>query len=241
MKHRVGLAAAGLLAAGCVAGVSLGIPGNGVIQTQTREVSGFSQVEIHGVIHAKVAVGPAGPLVIKGDENLLPLIKTEVRDGRLVVTVDAPEGIRPTQPITLDIITPTLDSVVAHDASRVEATVAEAPKLSLEAHGASMLTATGLDSPSVVLKGTGTAHAQVVGKAARIALDLSGASRAELAKLAATNAEVQISGASRADLQVEDLIKGQVSGASNLRVQGTVSQREVQKSGASRIVYPPQE
>ena len=63
----------------------------------------------------KVIVGATAEQQVKvaAQPNLLPLIKTEVVDGQLIVTLDAEDGVTTTKPMSLTIEIPVLESVAA--------------------------------------------------------------------------------------------------------------------------------
>ena len=102
----------GILATGCgddgVSNVNLtgpssisGSPGNtvvtasGTVVTQVRSVSGFSAVAIGvpGRLVIEHAGGP-GSLTITGDENVLSVITSNVRDGQLTIGLAANTDLR---------------------------------------------------------------------------------------------------------------------------------------------------
>lgn len=64
---------------------SQSISGNGNIQSQNRDVSGYDKIEISGGIDLVLKQGDTEGIVLKGDENLLEHIITEVKDGKLKI------------------------------------------------------------------------------------------------------------------------------------------------------------
>src|SRR5205823_2447690 len=70
MMRQYGLMAVVILALGCRIG---SVPGSGTVKQESREVADFTSVEVGSVVHATVRVGPKAPIVLEGDDNLLPL------------------------------------------------------------------------------------------------------------------------------------------------------------------------
>ena len=64
------------------------VVGSGKIETETRKLAAFDEIEFRVPGDFDVAIGNPSPLRIKADDNILPLIKTEVRDGRLIVSAE---------------------------------------------------------------------------------------------------------------------------------------------------------
>jgi hypothetical protein len=227
------------VASGCVVGLAQGVPGNGVIQKATREVGDFHEVEVHGAFQATIALGERRPVVIEGDENLLELITTEVRGERLVVGVNNKTGINPTKPITLTVTTPALDAVILGGASKADVTAGESDKFTVHASGATKATVKGLKTKTVDVEASGASQVTLEGSGETVKLGVSGASKANLTAFPVGSVQAEVSGASSAVVNVSQAVKGGVSGASELKVEGTPTARNVSTSGASRVVYPP--
>ena len=78
------LALLALVAAGCGGGSSTN--GSGHVVTVSRSVADFSAIDLTGQANVVVSVGPSTAGTIKGDDNIVPLIHTDVRDGKLVIS-----------------------------------------------------------------------------------------------------------------------------------------------------------
>ena len=62
------------------------VKGNGIKATESRAVAAFTAIEATGIGNLKLRVGEADSLKISADENILPLIKSEVKNGVLVLS-----------------------------------------------------------------------------------------------------------------------------------------------------------
>src|SRR5216117_4037518 len=75
-----------------------GVRGSGVRKTEKRELPAFTSIETTGAFEVEVTCQKPASFEIEADDNILPLIQTEVRDGVLRVTTtrsySAPGGIR---------------------------------------------------------------------------------------------------------------------------------------------------
>src|SRR3546814_21172017 len=74
------MAAAVLLLASCDLDC---IRGNGRETTENRTLDEFSGIDVGGAYKLQLTCNEQQSLVIRAEENLLPLIKTEVRNGKL--------------------------------------------------------------------------------------------------------------------------------------------------------------
>ncbi len=80
------------------------IVGSGISKTEHRQVGLFDEFEFHGAGRVELAIGQLQPLEITADDNILPLLRTEVVGTRLVVRPVEP--IRPKVPIVLRVAVP---------------------------------------------------------------------------------------------------------------------------------------
>ena len=65
-----------------------GISGNGDVVEESRDIAGFTGVEVSTGIDVYLTEGDEFEVVVEADENLHDVILTEVRGGRLVVRTD---------------------------------------------------------------------------------------------------------------------------------------------------------
>jgi len=190
-----------------------GVEGSGVIVEEKREVKDFHSLRISGGYELAVAVGPEESLIIKGDDNLLPLITTVVEDGVLILK--SKKAISPKSPIRLTVSAKTLKSL----------------KLSGSAAGA----VTGLQTPEFAVACSGSCRLTLSGKADVLDIDVSGSGKIDAAALPATSARVDISGSGEADLTVSESLKVKISGSGTVRYAGA-PKVEQSVSGSGRIV-----
>ena len=64
------------------------IEGSGDVVTETRAVSGFDRVILGGIGELTLIQGEEESLEIEAEDNILPQITTEVRDGTLTISFD---------------------------------------------------------------------------------------------------------------------------------------------------------
>ena len=61
--------------------------GSGTMKVEKRTVPSFTAVDISGAYNVEIAVQKEPGLEIEGDDNLLPLVTTEVRNGVLEIAI----------------------------------------------------------------------------------------------------------------------------------------------------------
>ena len=65
-----------------------GLAGSGVRKTEQRDLKSFSAIDTTGAYTVDVTCQKPAGVEVEADDNILPLIKTEVRDGTLFVSND---------------------------------------------------------------------------------------------------------------------------------------------------------
>jgi hypothetical protein len=185
--------------AGTVVGSGIVI-GSGVVATEARPVASFTAVSVDHPARVVVVWGGAESLEVSADDNILPLVTSEVREGRLFLSLAANPGISTSREIVHRVTVRELEEVEASGAARLELRGVAAESFSLRLSGASSVSGDG--------------------RCERLELRLSGSSRAEIPGLRSRLALAVVSGASHALLRVEDELVVTASGASVLEYLG---------------------
>jgi len=196
--------------------VNLGRPhvqGSGVVRTEQRDVTGFDQIDVGGAIHLDYTPGKDTTVEVTTDDNLLPLLVTEVSGGTLHVFMQGSTST--SHGPTVKVSAPALKG--------------------LTVSGASSATLTGLDAPALRLTVSGASHVTASGTADRLDIDCSGASQVHARGLTAKTVKADVSGASTAEVHATEEVEADASGASTVRYAGSPARVKERPSGASSI------
>lgn len=174
--------------------------GSGPLATESRAVQGFTGVSVSDAGHLIVRQTGVESLEITAEESLLPLIRSEVVNGTLVLGFAPGVSVATAHEIQYRLTVRDLTGLEASGASRVEILDLSTPQLGTVLSGASSLRASGV----------ATHHAVV----------LSGASRCEGPDLQSRVVTSTLSGASYALVRVSDSLTTVASGASTLEYYG---------------------
>lgn len=181
-----------------VAACSVGEKGSGTITTESRSVTGFSEVEVHGVIHLDLTLGAPHAVLLTGDDNLLPLVETKVVGDKLVIR--STRSISPSAPLVAKI---------------------EAPDVTLVGgSGAADLRVSNVDNGELALELSGAGKMQAEGKTSKLRLRVSGAGSADAQKMMADEVVVDVSGAATVDVGSPKTLAVEISGAGTVRYSG---------------------
>ncbi len=231
-----------LMFAGCDSNVTIRIntgeqvDGSGTPTSVERSLGRFDQIRVSNAISASLSVGDASAVVVSGDDNIVPLVLTDVKDGTLTVRFKDNTSVTTKTPLKVEITTEAAPSAIdVSGASRFNAAELENDLTSIVLSGASRLQIDDLKGDELRLELSGASHASILGTASRLSVEASGASTAELSQLAAETATVEASGASTVKVQADQSIRGEASGASTVVYSGQGPDVDVETSGASSL------
>jgi len=191
------IALTGLVTASCHHGFA-DVKGSGKREVQKREVSPFTSISTEGAFNIDVVCQKDVSLEVEGDDNVLPLVSTEVRGNVLRISNTKSYSVH--EPVTLRISVPNLEAISADGAGKIQIANVNNDKLQISSNGAAAVT--------------------VAGTTKMIGVDTNGASKIDTHNLRSAHAIVDSKGASKIDLGVCDKIDVNVSGVSHVTYRG---------------------
>lgn len=223
---------------GLVTGCNLiGIHGNGDVKKESRKISSFNGIEVSGAFKVYLKQGPTEELVVETDENILPLVRTEVYGSTLKI-----ETVKPISHVTTLKVYITFKDLNKLDLSGAVDVVSEGmlniAALDFEASGASD-TKLELTVQKLHMDCSGASKIKLIGTAREVEMDLSGASDILAYDLVAETYDLEISGAGEAQINVTKKIAAEISGAGTVKYKGTPSEIDQNVSGAGSIKKVP--
>lgn len=199
--------------------------GSGNVVTETREVSGFHAIEVDYPATVFVSQGSQESLKIEAEDNLLPNLKTQVRNGTLEIFYrrENDKHVNPTKTVRITIVVKDLDEVDFNSAGELTVEELKTDNLDVSLSGAG-----NLDLNKVQLKGlgvnlSGAGSLAASGVADNLDLNISGFGDFKGADLHGQAARVNISGAGSATVWVDDDLTASISGAGSISYYGSPS------------------
>lgn len=215
MKRIVCLLAIVVAMSGCGAlkWSSKGLAGSGVLKTEKREVGAFTSVDVSGAYEVEIVCQKQPGLEIEGDDNLLPLVKTYVKDNTLYIESDRPYNTK--KSIKVRVTTANLEGV--------------------SSSGASKITLEGVKNEQLVIETSGASKIDAAGETRNLEIESSGASKVDVQQLRASRVKVSLSGAGYANIYASEEVNADVSGASKVTYYGEPKVVNKSVSGAGSI------
>ncbi len=174
------------------------VKGSGNRQTQKREVAPFTSISTDGAFTIEVVCQKDVSLEVEGDDNVLPLMTTEVSGN--VLHLKNTKSYSVNQPIVVRISVPNLEG--------------------LSVNGAGKFDVTGLNNERFEIDANGAPAINVSGSTKLVDIDTNGAAKIDTHNLRAARAVVDSKGVSKVDLGVSDQLDVTVSGPSQVTYRG---------------------
>ena len=190
------------------------VRGSGVVKTQSRDVSGFSAIALSAIGEVHVERGDKDSLTVEAEDNVLPLLETTVKDGKLTLSPKNNSNISPTRPIVYRITTKQLDGVSISGSGSVHAAKVDAKTFSIAVSGSGKVSASG--------------------KADSLKIAISGSGSTDTSNLPVASARIAVSGSGKVTVNAQETLDVSVVGSGSIDYLGNP---KVQKriTGAGRV------
>jgi putative autotransporter adhesin-like protein len=202
-----------------------GDPGSGVVKTETRKVSDFHALEIDYPAQVVITQGTAISVKIEAEDNVLPGLKTEVKDGTLNIFYKSnnDKHVNPTKAVKITIVVKDLDDVQFSSAGELTIKGLKTDQLDFSLNGAGKVVINDIETKILKLDLSGAGSLDATGTADDLDLNISGFGSFEGADLHSQTASITISGAGSATTWVDDELDANVSGAGSINYYGSAS------------------
>jgi hypothetical protein len=210
--------------------------GSGTIVTEQRGVAGFDAIHLSGAGTLHIIQGATETLTIRTHDNILPLVRTLIRDGTLHISINHahPGRIRPAPIYEVSVIS--LRSLSVTGFARAETTFLSTDDLRLEAIGAFARLA--LDGLQVSNLRASISHGGVwlTGAVDTQEIEVSGLGTYEAARLQSRTATVHVTAQARAIVRVSDTLNASADDFGEIEYFGQPTAVHVTGNGTVRQV-----
>jgi hypothetical protein len=190
-----------------------GLRGSGRRAEEARPLTAFTRIDLKGSTNVTVTAGQAFKVVVSGDDNIVPHIRTRVAGDTLVVDMDdgnywnkAPDQVTVSMPI--------LEGVAITGSGDVDARNVSAGKFAARI--------------------TGSGDLKVSGKANELEAHVTGSGDMSLFDLAIRRAEVDVAGSGNVQVSPSELLEATVAGSGDIRYRGS-PRTSVHVSGSGSV------
>lgn len=186
-----------LLLTSCKA-IHHGVRGNGNIKQEKRDVATFDSISTEGAFEIEIVAQKPQSLEIEGDDNILPLVGTEV-SGK-VLHIKNLRGYSTSRPIIVKVSIPDL--------------------MRIDSSGAGSIQVSGLKNDRFEIHTNGAPAIRASGETKELNIDANGAGSIETFRLRSARAVVDSKGVSKVEVNASETLDVTVSGPSTVIYQG---------------------
>ena len=187
--------------------------GSGNIINDSRELTDFHTVEIVGSMDAVIVSGESVSCNVKGDDNLVPLVKTAVTNNTLEISTKGSYSTK--SPLIVYLTMPALD----------EARII----------GSGDMTISDVTKDKVVLTISGSGDITATGSVEVLEAVVSGSGDLSLQNLQADHVNITINGSGDAEVWANQSISAQVNGSGDIIYTGNPAKVITQVNGSGDI------
>ncbi|NOZ45988.1 MAG: DUF2807 domain-containing protein [Chlorobi bacterium] len=188
--------------------------GSGNIITENREVAPFSEINLKGSGNIVLTQGTQQQIEIAADDNIIPLISTEVRNGTLIISTKG-GIIRPTK-LNYDITIPEISSLKISGSGRIEGNEKiSCEDLDLKISGSGNINLF-VSAEEINAKISGSGKMKLKGASEDLEVKISGSGDLDAKDLLVENALIKVSGAGECYVNASENLNAHVSGSGNI-------------------------
>ncbi len=212
--------------------------GSGNVVSETRPASDFHAIDVNYPAQVLIKQGAQESLKIEAEDNLLPYLTTQVRNGTLEISYkrQSNKHVNPTKPVKVTIVVKQLDDVEFTSAGELNINGLKSDELDLSLSGAGNLDLNDIQIKDLHVSLSGAGSMTASGTADQLDVNISGFGDFKAADLHSQNALVNISGAGSATVWVDSDLTAQVSGAGSVDYYGNASVSK-QISGVGNVKH----
>jgi hypothetical protein len=193
----VGLATA---VSACSSTTGSAVTGSGDLHTESRDVGGFSTIELLGGGDVIIEQDGTESLSIEAEDNLLPDLTSDVSNGTLRLSTADGVSLDPTLAITYRVTVKDLSG--------------------LQLSGSGSASAAGITTPAIAIDISGSGDVSIDGTADDQTVTISGSGNYRAGDLVTLTSSAAISGSGNVSVNVRDDFEAEISGSGNATYTG---------------------
>ncbi len=219
-----------------LAALALSVTGSGNMKEEARNVGDFSAVRVGHGISATISVGAKPSVTVSADDNLLPLISTEVKDGRLNIGFTE-RHITSSHGIRVSVTTPELKAVEGSGGASITVEGTTGSTFAADGSGGSVITVNKVNAEQVKVSTSGGSRVNLSGKGKALEVHMSGGSGVKAMDLPTASVQISGSGGAHAEVAASESLQADLSGGARVRVKGNPAKRNVNRSGGAEVAF----
>lgn len=238
MKKLATLGLVLLFTASCSAQWGKRIKGNGNVVTIDRSVGDYEAVALSGWFDVDLVDGKEGELTLEGESNLLEYIKTEVKDGKLVIKTEKGVNLKPSSwddGIRITVPVESINSLsLSGSGDIVGKKTIKTKNFKTAMSGSGDITVV-VEANSIDASMSGSGDITLSGSTQDFEATISGSGDIKAYDLEADNVDATVSGSADIKVTANKVLKARVSGSGDIHYRGNPDKVDTKASGSGDI------
>lgn len=211
------------------------ITGNGNIKEENRSVPDFKSVYSSGSIDVEVTQGNGLNVTVINDENLLPYMITEVKDGELQIHYKKNTNISNSHAKVV-VTAPDFKNIRTSGSGDISANgmITSSETINISSSGSGDVSLN-VDAPALIVKGSGSGDYRLSGRTRDLSCKISGSGDVDSRNLLAENVSVRSAGSGDFKVFASVSLKVSISGSGNVLYWGNPSVSDVKINGSGKL------
>jgi hypothetical protein len=222
----------------CTAQWGKRIKGNGNNVKIDRSVGEYDAIALAGWFNVDLVDGKEGELILEGESNLLEYIKTEVKDGKLIIKVEKGVNLKPSSwdgGIRITVPVESIDALALSGSGDIvgkKTIKTNTFKTSMSGSGDITLA---IEANSVEASMSGSGDINLSGSTENFDATISGSGDIKAYDLQADNVDATVSGSADIKVTANKMLKARVSGSGDISYRGNPEKVDTKASGSGDI------
>ncbi|HET6485086.1 MAG TPA: head GIN domain-containing protein [Spirochaetia bacterium] len=210
------------------------VSGSGYVRTESRSVPDFNAIEVDGMGTVTLSQGLVQSVSVETDDNILPMITTEVIGGVLHLGTLPDTHITHVTKLEYRITAASIEGItIAGSGSVRGVTPLRSERMTLEIRGSGDIgTEVAVRSLEARIGGSGSISVQ--GRASELSVGIDGSGSLEARRLASSRATVRIAGSGGASVNAARTLDVNIAGSGSVAYTGAAV-LSVQSSGSGSV------
>lgn len=211
------------------------VRGEGPVQKENRTVTSFDELSIAGSFEVALVQGNEGSVTIEAQENLLPYITTEVKNGNLKIRTEDGVNLQPSKPILVTVFITDVEKISLAGSGTVTSDftlTGESLHLRLAGSGDLDISA---ETNFMEADLAGSGDILMKGSATRVEINIAGSGDVEAFDLKANDTSVNISGSGTAQVYCDGYLDAKIIGSGDVVYKGSPQKEDSKSIGSGKI------
>ncbi len=213
------------------------VKGNGNVVTITRTTNDYEAIAVSGFFDVELVDGKEGEITLNGEENILQYIKTEVKNGKLIIKTKKGMNLKPSRGSSITITIP-IETINAASLSGSGDIIGK--KKIVSNYFETSISGSGdikLDIEAKELKASvsGSGNTNLSGTATEFNIRVSGSGDISAYDLEADFVSALVSGSADIKVTAKQSINAKISGSGDIRYRGNPKKVESKTSGSGSV------